>query len=108
VGGTGVFVRVGTDVRVGALVGGLEVRVAAGAAVIVRRGRLVFVGVMVTNRLCVSVACGVMDARAFVAVGARVSVGTKTVTICSVSAAAVPKLETARSTRLIGSSVMGM
>ena len=104
-GGTGVLVRVGGG---GVRVGGLDVRVAAGADVIVKRGRLVFVGVMVTNRLCVSVGCGVMDARAFVAVGARVSVGTKTVTICSVSAAAVPKLETARSTMLIGSSVMGM
>jgi hypothetical protein len=38
--------------------------------------------------------------------GVNVSVGTKTVTICSVSAAAVSKLATARSTRLIGSSVM--
>ena len=104
VGGTGVLVRVGGGVRVG----GLEVRVAAGADVIVKRGRLVCVGVMVTKRLCVSVGCAVMDAGTFVAVGARVSVGTKTVTTCSVSAAAVPKLETARSTMLIGSSVMGM
>ena len=39
-------------------------------------------------------------------VGTNVSVGTKSVTICSVSAAAVSKLATARSTMLIGSSVM--
>jgi hypothetical protein len=66
------------------------------------------VGVMVTKRLCVSVGSGVREAGTGVALGTRVSVGTKTVTTCSVNAAAVSKLETAKSTRLIGSSVIGM
>lgn len=101
--GRGVFVRVGICV----LVGGLEVGLAT-TTVAVRRGFLVFVGVIVAKCLCVFVACGVRDASSSVLVGVIVSVGTKAVTTCSVSAAAVPKLETARSTMLIGSSVMEM
>ena len=92
-------------VRVGALVG---VRLATATAVKVARTLLVAVGVMVTKRLGVSVDAGVTDSGTGVLLGARVSVGTNTVTICSVRAAAVPKLETARSKRLIGSSVMGI
>jgi hypothetical protein len=102
----GVRVRVGTDV----LVGGLEVRVGCGTktAVAVLRALLVFRGVTVTKRLCVSVTRGVTDGGAPVPVGTRVSVGTNTVTTCSVSAAAVSKFETARSTILSGSSVIGI
>ena len=95
-----VRVGVGGGGRVGVRVGGLDVRV--------DRGLLVTVGVIVTKRLCVSVGSGVRDARTGVLLGVIVSVGTKTVTTCSVNAAAVPKLETARSTMLIGSSVMGI
>jgi hypothetical protein len=93
----GVFVRVevgGTGVRVLVAVGGTEVRVAVGGrgvgvrveGIRVLRGR---VGVMVTKRRGVSVDDGVIDGGASVLVGTSVSVGTKTVTICSVSAAAV-------------------
>jgi hypothetical protein len=102
--GRGVFVRVGIGVFVG---GGLEVGLAK-ITVAVLRGFLVIVGVMVTKCLCVSVGCGVRDAGFSVLVGINVSVGTNAVTTCSVSAAAVLKLETARFTRLIGSSVRGM
>lgn len=52
----------------------------------VLRGR---VGVMVTKRRGVSVDEGVREGRTGVLVGTSVSVGTKTVTTCSVSAAAV-------------------
>jgi hypothetical protein len=100
----GVFVGVGN--RVGDFFVGVRLEMTTGVVVI--RILLVTVGVMVTKRLCVSVGCGVADAGTGVLVGASVSVGTKAVTICSVSAAAVPKLETARSTRFIGSSVIGM
>ena len=104
-GGTGV--DVGRGVRV--CVGGLStVGLAWKTDVAVIRGRLVIVGVIVTKRLCVSVGWGVRDAGPSVLVGAKVSVGTKTVTICSVRAAAVPKLETARSTILIGWRVRGI
>lgn len=112
VGVGGIGVRDGVRVRtlVGVRVGGL--RVGVGLATITRVGGmrvlLTSVGVMVTKRLCVSVACGVREAGACVLVGVSVWVGTKTVTICSVRAAAVSKLETARSTMLIGSSLMGM
>ena len=111
VGGIGVRVRVtvgGMGVRVRVAVGGLEVGVRLGTNVAVKGTRVLLgrVGVMVTNRRCVSVGCGVRDGGESVLVGTSVSVGTKTVTICSVSAAAVWKLETAISTRLIGSSVM--
>ena len=104
----GVGVREG--VMVGARVGGgrVGVRLAMMTGVRVDRGLLVAVGVIVTKRICVSVGWGVRDAGTGVLLGVIVSVGTKTVTICSVSAAAVPKLETARSTMLIGSSVMGI
>jgi hypothetical protein len=43
-----------------------------------------------------------------VLVGTSVSVGTKTVTACSVRAAAVSKLATARSTKFNGMSVAGI
>ena len=108
-GGTGVFVLV----RVGGgcvRVGGREVGVRLATTTEVGGIRVLLgkVGVIVTNRRCVSVGCGVRDAEIRVPVGANVSVGTKTVTICSVRAAAVPKLETAKSTMLIGSSVRGI
>ena len=102
VGGTDVLVEVGG--RVGG--GRVEVRLATMTAVRVARALLVKVGVIVTKRLCVSVGCGVREAGTGVLLGVIVSVGTKTVTICSVRAAAVPKLETARSNMLMGSSVM--
>jgi hypothetical protein len=107
VGGKGVFVLVIVGGR-GVGLGGLGVRVGTTTLVAVPRGFLVKVGVIVTNCLCVSVGCGVADGGTSVLVGVMVSVGTKTVTTCSVSAATVPKLETARSTRLIGSRVMGI
>ena len=106
VGGIGVLVAVGNGVRVGGLTVG--VRLAMMTAVGAMRVLLAMVGVIVTKCLCVSVGCGVRDAGTGVPVGANVSVGTKTVTICSVRAAAVPKLETAKSTMLIGSSVREM
>jgi hypothetical protein len=106
-----VLVGVGCG-RVGVRVGGLDVGVRLGliTAVVVGGMRVLLgkVGVMVTKRLCVSVGCGVSDAEAGVPVGTKVSVGTKAVTNCSVRAAAVSKLETAKSTMLIGSSVMGI
>jgi hypothetical protein len=75
--------------------------------VLLGRGRLVRVGVIVTKRLGVDVDVsegkGVGDR---VAVGTRVCVGTNTVTACSVSAAAVSRLETARSTIFSGSIVI--
>ena len=91
----------------GVRVGTPGVRLAT-TAVGVARTLLVTVGVMVTKRLGVSVDGGVTDSGTGVLLGISVSVGTKTVTICSVSAAAVPKLETARSTRLSGTRVMGI
>jgi len=103
--GRSVLVEVGGGVRVGGRVG---VRLATTTAVRVARTLLVMVGVMVTKRRGVSVDCGVTDSGTGVLLGISVSVGTKTVTICSVSAAAVPKLETARSTRLIGTRVIGI
>ena len=103
--GGGVLVEVGSGVRVGGRVG---VRLATTTAVRVARTRLVTVGVMVTKRLGVSVGSGVREVGTGVLLGVSVPVGTKTVTICSVSAAAVPKFETARSTMLMGSSVMGI
>lgn len=110
-GGTGVLVRVavGTGVRVRVAVGGLGVDVRLGTNVAVKGTRVLLgrVGVMVTKRRGVSVVVGVMDGGESVLVGTSVSVGTKTVTTCSVSAAAVWKLATARSTMLRGSRVMG-
>ena len=73
--------------------------------VLLGRGRLVRVGVTVTKRLGVDVSDGkgVIER---VAVGTRVWVGTNTVTACSVSAAAVSRLETAKSKIFKGSMVM--
>ncbi len=103
VGGTGVFVRVGG--------GGMGVRVRVGIRVTVagsrvRRGS---VGVIVTSRLGVSDGCGVRDGDS-VPVGSTlgVAVGTKAVTTCSVRAAAVSRLENARSTRFKGAIVTEM
>jgi hypothetical protein len=103
VGGTGVFVRVGG--------GGMGVRVRVGTRVTVagsrvRRGS---VGVIVTSRLGVSDGCGVRDGDS-VPVGSTlgVAVGTKAVTTCSVRAAAVSRLENARSTRFKGAIVTEM
>jgi hypothetical protein len=95
---------------VGVRVGGRDVGVRLGGITAVSVGRTlrVKVGVIVTKRRWVSVAIGVSDAGAGVLVGTSVSVGTNTVTACSVKAAAVSKLETAKSTRLIGASVTGM
>ena len=95
---------VGSRVRVGG--GRVGVRLATTTAVRVERSLLVAVGVIVTKRLGVSVGWDVREAGTGVLLGVIVSVGTKIVTTCSVRAAAVPKLETARPTMLIGSSVM--
>ena len=73
--------------------------------VLLGRGRFVRVGVIVTKRLGVDVSVG-KGVRVSVAVGTRVCVGTNTVTACSVSAAAVSRLETARSTIFSGSIVI--
>jgi hypothetical protein len=73
--------------------------------VLLGRGRLVRVGVTVTKRLGVDVSEG-KGVREKVAVGTKVCVGTNTVTACSVSAAAVSRLETARSTMFSGWMVM--
>jgi hypothetical protein len=118
-GGTGVLVSVGgglvfVGVEGGGCVGvrlGAEVAVRAGTDVAVQgsRVRLGTVGVMVTKRRAVSVGSGVREG-ASVCVGraVAVAVGTKTVTTCSVSAAAVSRLETARSTRFNGTIVTGI
>jgi hypothetical protein len=63
---------------------------------------------MVTKRLCVSVGWGVREAVLVGVMGVKVAVGTNSVTTCSVNAAAVSRLETARSTIFRGSIVMGM
>lgn len=104
VGGTGeavnvgmcVLVAVGKDVFVG---NGGRVLVDVGSGSRVRRGT---VGVMVTKCLGVFDGTGVSDA---VCVGTIVGVGTNSVTDCWVSAAAVLKLLTARSTIFSGSIV---
>jgi hypothetical protein len=98
VGGTGVDVLVGG--RVGTLVGG-----GAGVLVSASRGRRVAVGgisVRVGATVLVSDGRGVKEA---VRVGTSVSVGTKTVTTCSVRAAAVSRLATARSRIFNGTRV---
>ena len=69
------------------------------------RGRRVRLGVMVTK--CGGVEVDVSEAgtsgvKLAVLVGDRVAVGTNTVTACSVRAAAVSRLETARSSMLMG------
>ena len=112
VGGSGV--RVGGT---GVLVGGTGVLVGAGRGVFVRggmigaavasRGRRVLVGVIVTKRLGVSEGMGVSDA-VFVGTIVLVAVGTNWVTDCSVSATAVFKFATARSTIFKGISVAGI
>lgn len=89
--GTGVFVRVGGR---GVLVESSERRVRVGG------GR-----VNVGRRVAVSVGRGV---KVLVRVGVMVGVGTNSVTDCSVNAAAVLKLETARSTMSRGTIVAGM
>lgn len=72
----------------------------------VRRGT---VGVMVTKRLGVSDGSGVRDGDSVsVGSGLLVAVGTNTVTTCCVSAAAVSRLETARSTIFRGTIVTEM
>ena len=99
--GRGVFVEVGAGVLVGL---GVEVGTRVGVAGSrVLRG---MVGVIVTNRLGVSDGSGVREGVG-VSVGTAVgvAVGTKTVTTCSVNAAAVSRLETARSRMLMGTSV---
>lgn len=118
-GGTGVFVSVGSgtgvSVRVGSgvggtrvLVGGIGVFVRIGTRVEVRGGRtrLVPVGVTVTKRRGVDVSDG-KGLGESVTVKMSVCVGTNAVTTCSVSAAAVSRLETAKSTIFNGSTVMG-
>jgi hypothetical protein len=99
--GVSVMVGGGIDVRVGGIWVGILVGVKVG------RARLVRVGVTVTKRLGVEVE--VSDGKGTgesVSVGSNVCVGTKTVTACSVSAAAVSRLEYARSTILIGATVI--
>jgi hypothetical protein len=120
VGGTGVFVRVGgISVLVG--VGGIGVFVLVGARVgtFVGGGRGVFVsdsrgrrvavgGIRVDVGTAVDVLVGGTGVLESVLVGTSVSVGTKTVTACSVRAAAVSKLATASSTMFNGGSVAGI
>jgi hypothetical protein len=109
--GTSVAVGIGVSVMVG---GGIDVRVGGiwvGILVWVNVGRtrLVRVGVTVTKRLGVEVE--VSDDKGTgesVLVGANVCVGTNTVTACSVSAAAVSRLAYARSTMLMGATVIEM
>ena len=101
-------VRLGVRVRVA--VGGRVVGVRLGTlvGVDVIRALRVPVGVIVTNPLGVSEGTEVGGTSDAVLVGVTVAVGTKTVTICSVRAAAVSKLATARSTIFSGSSVIGI
>jgi hypothetical protein len=119
-GGSGVFVGGGSGVSVGGGSGvfvGLGVLVGAGRGVLVRggikgagvasRGRRVLLGVMVTKRRGVSVGVRVMDA-VLVGTIVLVAVGTNWVTACSVSATAVFKFATAKSTIFRGISVAGI
>lgn len=88
----------------------MRVDVGGGGGVREARGRLVSVGVMVTKRGGVEVDVSeetISGVKLAVLVGDRVAVGTNTVTICSVRAAAVSRLETARSRMLIGWIVAG-
>jgi len=75
------------------------------AVVEVGRGRLVRVGVTVTKCFGVEVSEG-RGVGESVLVGTRVCVGTNRVTTCSVRAAAVSRLETAKSRTLSGSIVI--
>jgi hypothetical protein len=109
VGGTGVLegvsVLVGGGRGVKVLVGGIRVDVGGGFSVKVGRARRVNVSVMVTKLGGVDVdvsEAGTSGVRLAVLVGDRVAVGTNTVTACSVRAAAVSRLETAKSRMLIG------
>jgi hypothetical protein len=119
VGGTSVAVG-GTSVAVGGIsvaVGGTGVLVGAGRGVFVRggikgsgvasRGRRVRVGVIVTKRRGVSVGTEVIDA-VLVGTIVLVAVGTNWVTACSVSATAVFRFATAKSTIFNGTSVAGI
>ena len=75
--GCAVFVGLGRGVRVKVGRGlGVGVRLAMEMAVRVARARLVAVGVIVTKRLGVSVACGVREVGTGVRLGINVSVGT--------------------------------
>jgi hypothetical protein len=106
--GRGVFVRVdvGTFVAGGT---GVRVRVGIRVAVAGARVRRGMVGVIVTKRLGVSDGSGVRDGDSvLVGSGLRVAVGTNTVTTCWVSAAAVSRLETAKSTIFKGTIVTEM
>jgi len=111
VSGIGVSVGVGINVLVGGgmgvFVGGTGVCVFGGIKVEVKveRTRLVKVGVTVTKCLGVDVSDG-KGAGESVSVGLIVGVGTNIVTACSVNAAAVSRLETARFTMLSGSIVI--
>jgi hypothetical protein len=101
--GRGVFVDVGTGVLVGR---GVDVRLGTRVGVAGSRVLRGMVGVMVTNRLGVSDGSGVREGvNVSVGTAVGVAVGTKTVTTCSVNAAAVSRLETARSRILMGTSV---
>jgi hypothetical protein len=115
-GGTGVSVGVGMKVFVGGMVGGIGVFVGGTGVCVfvgikvevkVERTRLVKVGVTVTKRLGVDVSDGKARGES-VLVGTRVGVGTNIVTACSVSAAAVSRLETARFTIFSGSIVIAI
>ena len=109
-GGIGVSVSVGKGVSVGngvlVLVGmDMGVFVGTKAVVEVGRGRLVRVGVTVTKCFGVEVSEG-RGVGESVLVGTRVCVGTNRVTTCSVRAATVSRLETAKSRTLSGSIVI--
>ena len=105
VGGIAVFVG-GTGVLVGAGRGVLVLGGSNGAGV-ASRGRRVLVGVMVTKGRGVSVGVGVIDA-VLVGTIVLVAVGTNWVTACSVSATAVFKFATAKSTIFKGIRVAGI
>ena len=99
VGGTGVGVLLGT--RVAVFMGG-----GAGVCVSDSRWRRVGVGgTRVGEEVEVLVSSGGTGVRESVLVGTNVSVGTKTVTARSVSAAAVSKLATAKSKMFKGCRV---
>lgn len=103
VGGIGVSVSVGMGVRVRVTIG-WEVFVAwasGGSVGCCRRVRVGSGRVAVGRAVAVSVSAG-SGVREAVRVGTAVGVGTKAVTACSVSAAAVLKLATAISRRFTG------
>jgi hypothetical protein len=103
----GVGVRDGVTVGTGVLVGCGVLTAIGGWEVAVGPSRRVRVGggwVNVGRRVAVSVGAGVSVG---VRVGTSVAVGTNSVTDCSVRAAAVRRLETARSRRSSGTRVAG-